>query len=103
MSAIASSALRVRGWRESKRPKHRLRGAEPIEMRQRRYGYFPQEFRWRGHYYHVNAVRRCWTVSRGSRGNRVERHCFRVCCTEGTFDLYQDVRHNTWHLKRQVS
>ena len=72
-------------------------------MQKRRYGYFPQVFRWRGHLYHVDAVSRCWTVSRGRRGNRVERHYFRVSCAEGTFDLYQDVRHNTWHLKRQVS
>jgi hypothetical protein len=49
----------------------------------------------------VHAVERCWTVSR--RGGRVERHCFRVRCPEGTIEVYQDVRHNTWHLQRQVA
>jgi hypothetical protein len=32
----------------------------------------------------------------------VERHCFRVRCLEGVFELYLDVQHNTWHLNRQV-
>ena len=85
------------------RKKHRQRGAEPIEMRERRHGYFPKVFIWRGHRYHVHAVKRCWTVSKRGRGGRVERHCFRVCCREGTFEIYQDVRHNTWHLQRQVA
>jgi len=56
----------------------------------------------RGHRYEVYAVERCWTVSRRGRRDRIERHCFRVRCLEGTFELYQDVRHNTWHLQRQV-
>jgi len=77
------------------------RGAEPIEMRERRHGYFPKSFVRRGHRYDVHAVERCWTVSR--RGGRVERYCFRVRCPEGTFEVYQDVRHNTWHLQRQVA
>jgi hypothetical protein len=72
-------------------------------MRERRHGYFPKSFVWRGHRYDVHAVERCWTISRRSRGNRVERHCFRVRCREGTFELYQDVRYNTWHLQRQVA
>ncbi len=78
--------------------KRRQRRAEPIEMRKRRHGYFPKAFVWRGQQYEVHAVERCWTVSRRSRGNRVERHCFRVRCSEGTFELYQDARHNTWHI-----
>ena len=54
-------------------------------------------------------MERCWTVSRRRWGDRVERHCFRVHCREdesakeGTFEVYQDVRHNTWHLLRQVA
>lgn len=98
--------LDVRGgsWRRGcGRKKHRRRGAEPIEMRERRHGYFPKSFIWRGHRYDVHAVERCWTVSRRSRGSRVERHCFRVRCREGTFEVYQDVRHNTWHLQREVA
>jgi hypothetical protein len=26
-----------------------------------------------------------------------------VRCREGTFELYQDVQHNTWHMQRQVA
>jgi hypothetical protein len=42
-------------------------------------------------------------VSRRKKGNKVERHCFRVRCPEGTFEVYQDVRYNTWHLQKQVA
>jgi hypothetical protein len=72
-------------------------------MRERRHGYFPKAFTWRGQRYDVSAVERCWTVSRQRWGGRVERHCFRVRCPEGTFEVYQDVRHNTWHLQQQVA
>ena len=82
--------------------KHR-RGAEPIDMRARRHGYFPKTFVWRGHKYDVYAVERCWTISRRGRGGRVEQHRFRVRCGEGTFEVYQDVRYNTWHMHRQVA
>ena len=54
-------------------------------------------------WYYVYAVERCWTISRRGRGGRVEQHRFRVRCREGTFELYQDVRHNTWHMQRQVA
>lgn len=100
------------------RAKRRWCGAEPIEMRERRHGYFPKVFISRGRRYHVDAVERCWTVSRRGRGGRVERHCFRVRCSfgsavgepvepqdrrEGTFEVYQDARHNTWHLRKKLS
>ena len=101
MSAILDL---VRGPRSgfSVRAHHWPEG-EPIEMRERRYGYFPKAFISHGRRYDVYAVERCWTVSRRRRGRRVERHCFRVCCREGKFDLYQDARHNTWHLQCQVA
>jgi hypothetical protein len=108
-----------RGSRARQGEKKRIRrGAEPIEMQERRHGYFPKVFVWRGQRYDVYAVERCWTVSRpllfppwGGRKGGVGRHCFRVRCLfgrahdrrEGTFEVYQDVRHNTWHLQRQVA
>ncbi len=99
-----------RGERKRRRfnkVQRKRRGAEPIEMRERRHGYFPKAFTWRGQRYDVHAVERCWTVSRQRWGGRVERHCFRVRCSfgsaqdrrDGTFEVYQDVRHNTWHLQ----
>lgn len=83
--------------------KQRRAGAEPIRMCRRKHKYFPEVFLWRGHRYHVYAVERCWTKTQRRRGNRVERHCFRVRCPEGVFDLFQDVQHNTWHLERRVA
>src|SRR5512141_1085101 len=67
--------------------------AEAVEMQEKRFGYFPKTFRWHGKRYDVQAVERCWTVA-----NRAPRLYFRVRCNEGLFDLYQDVRGNTWHL-----
>ncbi len=80
--------------------RRRKRGTEPIDMRERRHGYFPQTFIWRGHRYDVQAVERCWTVSRPGWGGRVEQHRFRVRCREGAFEIYQDVRQNTWHIQQ---
>ncbi len=76
---------------------------EPIEVQKKRFGYFPQIFLWRGHRYHVHSVERCWTVTRGRLRRRVKRLCFRVRCAEGTFDLYQDLVGNTWHLERVLT
>ena len=99
MSAILDVRRVARRKRGSK--KRRRTGSESIEMRERRHGYFPKVFVWRGHRYNVHAVERCWTIAR--QGGRVDRHCFRVRCREGTFELYQNVRHNTWHMQRQVA
>jgi hypothetical protein len=72
---------------------------EPIRMEAKRFGFFPQTFVWRGRRYEIQAVEQCWTVSRRGIWD-VERYCFRVHCAEGSFDLYQDVKHNTWHVNR---
>lgn len=70
---------------------------EPIEMRSRRFGYFPRTFVWRGHEYTVEAVERCRTT--GS-AEQAKRHYFQVRCAEGKFNLYQDLQSNTWHIER---
>jgi hypothetical protein len=62
-----------------------------------RFGYFPQAFVWRGRRFEVEAVERVWTVTRQWIW-AVERHCFRVRCKEGAFELYQDARRGTWHV-----
>ena len=79
------------------------RGHEAIEMRARRFGYFPRMFVWRGHEYSVEAVERCWTTGTRGNGGRMQRHYFHVRCLEGKFDLYQDLIHNTWHMARAES
>jgi hypothetical protein len=66
---------------------------EAVEIKEKRFGYFPKAFRWHGKHYDVQAVERCWTIVR-----RAPQLCFRVRCHEGTFDLFQNVRDNTWHL-----
>ena len=76
--------------------RRRVQG-EKIKMESKRFGYFPQAFTWRGRRYNVHAVERCWTISRRWLWE-VERHCFRVRCAEGDFELYQDVKKNTWHV-----
>jgi hypothetical protein len=85
-------------------------------MDEKRFGYFPKQFTWRGRRYDVHAVERCWTVSRRRLGNKVERLCFRVrgaalgngeyrpehSALEGTFELFQDLQTNTWHMGKVV-
>ncbi len=66
---------------------------EAVEIQEKRFGYFPQTFRWRGKRYNVQAVEHCWTMTR-----QAPKLCFRVRTPEGKFDLYQNVRDNTWHL-----
>ncbi len=103
LSAVLDAARGPRSRRKRKRSRstqRSSRGIEPIEMRERRHGYFPKVFVWRGHRYDVHAVERCWTVSRRGLGGKIERHCFRVRCREGTFKIHQNLRHNTWHLQR---
>lgn len=90
----------------------RLSGArDGIDMLQRRHGYFPRIFAWRGCWYEVDAVERCWTVTRRGLLGRVERGWFRVRvrprCGDGreasTFEIYQDLRKGTWHMGRRVT
>ena len=70
---------------------------EPIEMRERRYGYSPKVFRSRGHSYSVHVVERCWTLPRRRRRSG-EQRCFLVRCAEGEFVVCQDLAAKTWHL-----
>ncbi|MBU0493847.1 MAG: hypothetical protein KKA73_26710 [Chloroflexi bacterium] len=76
---------------------------EAIEMRERQYGYFPSEFRWRGQVWRVEHVEQCWTESERTWRHTVQRHCFRVRCDNGRrFQLYQNVQGNTWHVAPQA-
>lgn len=66
---------------------------DAVEIVEKRFGYFPQQFQWRGHAHHVQAVERTWT-----RMGRVAQLCFRVRCNEGVFDLTQNAKTNIWSL-----
>ncbi len=85
MITQATSPVRLRRARRGTR--------EAVEIQEKRFGYFPKRFRWRGHSYEVGRVERCWTLMRGH-----PRLCFRVSCREGSFELFQDVRANTWEV-----
>jgi hypothetical protein len=88
-----------------------LGGDEAILMVERRHGYFPKVFIWRGHRYDVHAVERCWTISRRGVRRQVERTCFRVRarrrtqgeCAVEVFEIYQDARRNTWYMQRKMT
>lgn len=73
---------------------------EPVEMMDLRSRFFPRIFSWRGRCFTVEDVERCWTVSRGHWRRRVDRRYFRVHCGAGSFELFQDLRVGTWHLRR---
>jgi len=75
----------------------RIHTSEAIEMRSRRWGYFPRTFVWRGREHTVESVERAWTT--GTRRGETTRHCFNVRCAEGSYTLYQDLQHNTWHIQ----
>jgi len=69
---------------------------EPVEMQEKRFGYFPHRFHWRGKSIAVQSVERCWT--RPGRTAAGAQMCFRVRCDQGTFDLTQQVKNNIWTL-----
>jgi hypothetical protein len=75
---------------------------EAVEILQKRFQYFPQVFCWRGGHYAAQSVEKCWSVCHRGWRRRVARHYFRLRCPEGRFELYQDVRANTWHLGRAM-
>jgi hypothetical protein len=71
---------------------------EAVEMVQRRHGWFPQRFIWRGRAYEVDGIDRCWEV--GRRWGRPARRCFRLKAGGASFELYHDLELATWHLRR---
>jgi hypothetical protein len=67
--------------------------SDAVEILEKRFGYFPARFQWRGHAHQVAAVERTWT-----KMGRAAQLCFRVRCVEGVFDLTQNVKTNIWSL-----
>lgn len=66
---------------------------DPVQVLEKRFGYFPHRFQWRGAQHQVQAVERTWT-----KMGRVAQLCFRVRCSQGTFDLTQNAKTNIWSL-----
>jgi hypothetical protein len=66
---------------------------DAVEVLEKRFGYFPHQFQWRGHIHNVQSVERTWT-----KMGRVAQLCFRVRCREGIFDLTQNAKTNIWSL-----
>jgi hypothetical protein len=70
---------------------------ELIEMKARRFGYFPRTFTWRDQTIEIEAVLHVWTKQ---RGRTIHRHYFQVRGTDGIErTLYQDLLDQMWHLK----
>jgi hypothetical protein len=74
-------------WLNRKPPRR-----DAVEIQEKRFGYFPKTFRRRGRCYDVDAVERCWT------SRATPQLCFRVRCRKEIFELYQNIRDNTWRL-----
>ena len=80
-------------------------------MLERRHDHLPRVFAWRGRRYDVQAVERCWTISRGGLRRQVGRYCFHVRALRRAkgkpaaerFEIYQDAQRNTWHIQRKVA
>ena len=98
-SATATSLPRVgagtRSTRSGASVKNKTRSVrdDAVEIQEKRFGYFPQRFRWRGKSHEVQAIERCWT-----RTGRNAHLCFRVRSADGIFDLRQNVKTNIWTL-----
>jgi hypothetical protein len=73
---------------------------ESVDMIERRHRYFPHLFRWRGQRYQVDAVERCWTVSRRGWKKSVRGHFFQVRAGGGSFELFQDAETGLWQVRR---
>ncbi len=85
MIANSTAPLQLRRGRRGVR--------EAVEIQEKRFGYFPKRFRWRGKVYDVEQVVHCWTV--------MKEHphlCFRVRCQDREFELFQNIHANTWEV-----
>ena len=83
----------MRHSRASNKRRTRIVRDDAVEIQEKRFGYFPQRFRWRGKSREVQAVERCWTKT----GRRAQL-CFRVRSADGVFDLTQNIKTNIWTL-----
>lgn len=89
---VGAGTRSIRSGASTKRSLRVVR-EDAVEMQEKRFGYFPQRFRWRGKSREVQAVERCWTKT-----GRNTQMCFRVRSADGVFDLTQDVKTNIWTL-----
>ena len=89
---VGAGTRSVRSGASSKRNPRAVRD-DAVEIQEKRFGYFPQRFRWRGKSHDVQAVERCWTKT-----GRSPHLCFRVRSAEGVFHLTQNVKTNIWTL-----
>lgn len=89
---VGAGTRSVRRGASTQRPARAVRN-DAVEIQEKRFGYFPQRFRWRGQAHEVQTVERCWTKT-----GRNPHLCFRVRSTQGVFDLTQNVKTNIWSL-----
>lgn len=73
---------------------------EPVDMEQRRFGYFPYVFRWRGRRFQVDSVERSWLAPHRPWQRTPQRRVFRTCGPDGRFEICHDLVAGTWHIER---
>lgn len=89
---VGAGTRSTRSGASTTRRSRNVRG-DAVEVLEKRFGYFPHRFQWRGHTHQVQAVERTWT-----KMGRVAQLCFRVRCSEGIFELVQNAKTNIWSL-----
>lgn len=76
---------------------------EPVVVTAKENQFFPKAFVWRGERHVVQAVERCWTVSRRHWLGKVQQHLFRVRTREATYVLTQDLTRDTWRVAQIIN
>ena len=72
---------------------------ESVEILQKRFGYYPQRFLWRGRSFEVVQVLRVWCTERGwLRPAQWRRYA--LLTAEGNFELCHDLQRNLWSASR---
>jgi hypothetical protein len=71
--------------------------SDRVSITERRFGYFPAGFVWRGQLLRVLGVTRCWMSTRHDLvGRPHEFHHFRVSTARGTLVLTHDLHRDQW-------
>jgi hypothetical protein len=75
------------------------RRADAVHILERRFGYFPKRFRWRGRQFDVIGVPRVWCAARRWPRPAQERR-YELLTTEGRFELAHDLLRDAWTVRR---
>ena len=74
------------------------RRAEAVLVVEKRFGYFPKRFCWRGHCFEVVRVQRVWCTAR-SWPRPAQSRRYALLTKEGAFELQHDLVHDLWSVR----